>query len=141
VTFCPCDILMVPIQNVWRQNVQGQNVRRDKTSGGTKRPADKMSGLTKRPADNTSGRKNVRTDKTSGRTKRPDGRKVRRHNIRLKKHPCGQNVRVDKTSGDKMSVWIIFNRALLDNTFTEKSIESEGKIRQYCTYTQFFANR
>jgi hypothetical protein len=45
----------VPRQNVWRHNVrgtthqEGQNVRRDKTSGRTKRPAYKTSMGTKHP--------------------------------------------------------------------------------------------
>ncbi len=94
----------------WIKCPWGQNIRGDKTSVETKRPSDK-----------TSVGKNVHGDKTS----------IGQNNRRTKL-PWGQNVCGDKTSVDKMSVWVIFTRALLGKFFfTEKSIEHEGKIRLY----------
>jgi hypothetical protein len=48
-------------KRLWKKRPAGQNVRRDKTSGGTKRPA----GQNVR-TDKTSGGQNVQRDKTSG---------------------------------------------------------------------------
>jgi hypothetical protein len=86
----------------------------DKTSVGKKKPKG-----TKRPdgqnvSNKTSIKQIVHGDKTSSNI--TSGR---------------QNVHGDKTSIDKMSVSVMFNRALLGNIFTEKSTEREGKIHQY----------
>ncbi len=88
-------------QNVRRQNVRGQNVRKDKTSVGTKRPDGQNVRRTKRPWGQNVRQTKCPADKTSMGTKRP----------------WGQNVRGDKTSMDKMSIWVIFTRALRGNIF------------------------
>jgi hypothetical protein len=80
-----------------------------KNGAQTKRPKTKPL-WTKRQAG-----QNVQQDKTCGRTKRPADK-----TSSGTKHPA-----------DKASIWVMFNRALLGNIFTEKSIECEGKIRQY----------
>jgi hypothetical protein len=119
-------VTTVPRQNVWRDKTSrditsgditsgdmtsrhievgdrtsvGQNVRRDKTYGGTKRPEeqnvrrDKKS-KTKRPEGQMSSGTKRPEDQTFVETKRPD--------IHIK------DVRRDKTSGDKTSFWINFN--------------------------------
>jgi hypothetical protein len=66
----------VTLQNVRSQNVLGQNIRRDKTSGWIKRL----------------GKQNTCRDKTSGGTKRPETN-VRRQNFRGTKQLWGQKVR------------------------------------------------
>ncbi len=64
-------------RNVRKHNVLGQNVRRDKTSGVTKRPEGQ----------------NVRQTKDS------TGQNVQRHNIRGTNRQWGHNVRKDYVSG------------------------------------------
>jgi hypothetical protein len=56
----------------------GDITARDITSVGQNVKRDKMSGRTKRPAGKTSGRPNVRRDKTSGGKKHLEGQNVRR---------------------------------------------------------------
>jgi hypothetical protein len=120
-----------------RQNVRRRNVRRDKTSMGTKRPwgqnvrtdktsvgqnvrTDKTFGQTKRPTDKTFGQTKRLSDKTSVGTKRPPNK------MSVGTKLCG-----------KTSVWVIFTWALLGNIFTQKSIEHEGKSAYTCTHTLF----
>jgi hypothetical protein len=66
-----------------------------------------MSVGTKGPSDKTSGRQNIREDKTS----------------------------MEKTSVEKTSVWVIFIRALLGKTFTDKNLLSVKEEKSASTHT------
>ncbi len=77
-------------------DTQGENVRRDNLSGGTKHPA----GQKNMQMDKASGRQNVCGDKIFG-----------------DRTSVGQNIRGDKTSGDIKSVWDIFSMPILGNIY------------------------